>query len=59
MLLAEESSIREIIAFPLNQKGQDLLMNAPAEVLDKQLRDVHIRIDPAVLAEKKAKADAK
>jgi aspartyl-tRNA synthetase len=59
MLLAEESSIREIIAFPLNQKGQDLLMNAPAEVLDKQLRDVHIRIDPAVLAEKKAKGDAK
>ena len=59
MLLAEESSIREIIAFPLNQKGQDLLMNAPAEVLDKQLRDVHIRIDPAVLAEKKAKADGK
>ena len=34
-------------------------MNAPAEVLDKQLRDVHIRIDPAVLAEKKAKADGK
>ena len=59
MMLAEESSIREIIAFPLNQKGQDLLMNAPAEVLDKQLRDVHIRIDPAVLAEKKAKADGK
>ncbi|MCX6104856.1 MAG: aspartate--tRNA ligase [Proteobacteria bacterium] len=59
MLLAEESSIREIIAFPLNQKGQDLLMNAPAEVLDKQLRDVHICIDPAVLAEKRAKADAK
>lgn len=59
MLLAEESNIREIIAFPLNQKGQDLLMNAPAEVLDKQLRDVHIRIDPAVLAEKRAKADAK
>ena len=59
MLLAEESNIREIIAFPLNQKGQDLLMNAPAEVLDKQLRDVHIRVDPAVLAEKRAKADGK
>src|SRR5207253_335150 len=42
MLLAEQSNIREIIAFPLNQRGQDLLMNAPAEVLDKQLRDVHI-----------------
>jgi aspartyl-tRNA synthetase len=54
MLLAEESSIREIIAFPLNQRGQDLLMNAPAEVQEKQLRDVHIKIDPAVLAGKKA-----
>jgi aspartyl-tRNA synthetase len=54
MLLAEETNIREIIAFPLNQKGLDLLMNAPAEVSDKQLQDVHIRIDPAVLAAKKA-----
>lgn len=50
MLLADETNIREIIAFPLNQKGQDLLMNAPAEVLDKQLRDVHIKIDQAALA---------
>jgi aspartyl-tRNA synthetase len=52
MLLADEFNIREIIAFPLNQKAQDLLMNAPAEVLDKQLRDVHIKIDPAALAKK-------
>ena len=54
MLLAEETNIREIIAFPLNQRGLDLLMNAPAEVSDKQLQDVHIRIDPAVLAARKA-----
>lgn len=52
MLLADEFNIREIIAFPLNQKAQDLLMNAPAEVLDKQLRDVHIKIDQAALAKK-------
>ncbi len=45
MLLADEFNIREIIAFPLNQRGQDLLMNAPAEVMDKQLRDVHIKVD--------------
>ncbi len=49
MLLADQTNIREIIAFPLNQKGQDLLMNAPAEVSDKQLRDVHIKLDQAAL----------
>ena len=38
-------NIREIIAFPLNQKGQDLLLEEPAEVSDKQLRDVHFQID--------------
>ena len=58
MLLAEESNIREIIAFPLNQKGQDLLMNAPTEVSVKQLRDVHIKIDDAAIAKVKA-AEAK
>ncbi len=52
MLLAEESNIREIIAFPLNQKAQCLLMGAPATVSEKQLRDVHIRIDPTALAKK-------
>jgi aspartyl-tRNA synthetase len=52
MLLAEETNIREIIAFPLNQKAQCLLMGAPATVSEKQLRDVHIRIDPTALAKK-------
>ncbi len=52
MLLADEFNIREIIAFPLNQRGQDLLMNAPAEVLDKQLRDVHIKVDLPPAAKK-------
>ena len=32
MLLADETDIREVIAFPLNQQGQDLMMNAPSEV---------------------------
>ncbi|MFC3069858.1 aspartate--tRNA ligase [Phenylobacterium soli] len=43
MLLAGESAIREVIAFPLNQQGQDLMMNAPSEVTDKQLKELHIR----------------
>jgi aspartyl-tRNA synthetase len=44
MLLANESSIREVIAFPMAQNGRDLLMNAPAPVSEKQLRDVHLSI---------------
>lgn len=44
MLLLDEPSIREVIAFPLSQKGQDLMMNAPNDVSEQQLRDVHIRI---------------
>ncbi|MCA2959463.1 MAG: aspartate--tRNA ligase [Silvanigrellales bacterium] len=45
MLLLDEPNIREIIAFPLNQKAQDLLMNAPSHVNEKQLRDVHVKLD--------------
>ncbi|MDB5105688.1 MAG: aspS [Fibrobacteres bacterium] len=52
MLLADESNIREVIAFPMNQKAQDLMMNAPGDVTDKQLRELHIQIDPKVLAER-------
>jgi aspartyl-tRNA synthetase len=48
MLLAGEQNIREVIAFPLNQQGQDLLMNAPSEVSDKQLKELHIRIVPPI-----------
>jgi len=44
MLLAGESAIREVIAFPLNQQGQDLMMNAPSDVSDKQLKELHIRV---------------
>ena len=42
MLLANEPNIREVIAFPLNQKAQDLMMKAPSSVSDKQLRELHI-----------------
>ncbi|QWC57745.1 aspartate--tRNA ligase [Erythrobacter sp. 3-20A1M] len=43
MLLADEPNIREVIAFPLNQRAQDLMMGAPSAVSPRQLRDVHIR----------------
>ncbi len=48
MLLAGQTAIREVIAFPLNQQGQDLLMNAPSEVDDKQLKELHIRLAPPI-----------
>ena len=45
MLLTEEESIREVIAFPMNSKAQDLLMGAPGNVTDKQLSEIHIKVD--------------
>jgi aspartyl-tRNA synthetase len=45
MLLANEPNIREVIAFPMNSKAQDLLMGAPSEVFPNQLRDIHIKLD--------------
>ncbi|WP_297694171.1 aspartate--tRNA ligase [Phenylobacterium sp.] len=50
MLLAGQQNIREVIAFPLNQQGQDLLMNAPSDVTDKQLKELHIRLAPPIKA---------
>ena len=44
MLLADEPNIREVIAFPMNQKAQDLLMNAPGDVEFNQIRDLHLRV---------------
>ncbi len=46
MLLAGQTAIREVIAFPLNQQGQDLMMNAPSAASDKQLKELHIRLSP-------------
>ncbi|HOZ46060.1 MAG TPA: aspartate--tRNA ligase [Candidatus Hydrogenedentes bacterium] len=44
MLISDQPNIREIIAFPLNQKAQDLMMNAPSEVAPRQLEELHIKI---------------
>ena len=44
MLLTGEENIREVIAFPMNNNAQDLLTNAPCEVTEQQLREVHIKL---------------
>src|SRR5205085_8916041 len=44
MLLADEESIREVIAFPKTQSAIDLLMNAPSPVDEKQLEELHLRV---------------
>lgn len=45
MLLTEAETIREVIAFPMNSKAQDLMMGAPGDVTKDQLADVHIKLD--------------
>ncbi|MCR9071567.1 MAG: aspartate--tRNA ligase [Alphaproteobacteria bacterium] len=44
MLLAGEQNLREVILFPMNQRAEDLMMNAPSEVRPEQLRDLHIKL---------------
>jgi len=61
MLLADEPNIREVIAFPMNQKAEDLLMQAPAPADDKQLRELHLQLSPKakqILAESTEKSSA-
>ena len=45
MLLAGEKNIREVTLFPLNQNAQDLLMGAPSEAEEKQLKELNIKVD--------------
>lgn len=44
MLLTDEDNIREVIAFPMNSNAQDVMMGAPNEVTEQQLREVHIKL---------------
>jgi aspartyl-tRNA synthetase len=46
MLLADEANIREVICFPLNQSAQNLMMNAPSTVSERQLRELNISLSP-------------
>jgi aspartyl-tRNA synthetase len=45
MLLADEPNIREVILFPLNQQGEDLMMGAPAEVAPARLKELSLKLD--------------
>lgn len=48
MLIADTVNIREVIAFPMNQQAEDLLMSAPDHVDEKQLRELNIMLSPSV-----------
>ena len=52
MLLADQPNIREVIVFPMNQKAEDLMMQAPSPVSDKQLKELHIRLAPQAMDNK-------
>ena len=45
MLLADEPNIREVVAFPMNQRAEDLMMRAPAEVPEARLRELSLKLD--------------
>ncbi len=46
MMLCGEQNLREVVLFPMNQKAEDLMMGAPATATPKQLRELHIRLNP-------------
>ena len=48
MLLAGEKNIREVTLFPMNQNAQDLLMGAPSEVDERQLKELNIKTNKKI-----------
>ena len=44
MLIVGAENIREVIAFPMNQQAQDLMMNAPSEISPEQIKELGIKI---------------
>jgi ABC-type multidrug transport system fused ATPase/permease subunit len=48
MLILDEANLREVIAFPMNQRAQDLMMNAPGEVSARQLEELCIKVIPPI-----------
>ena len=46
MLLAEQENIREVIMFPMNQRAEDLMMQAPSEPMSDQLMELGLRVIP-------------
>jgi aspartyl-tRNA synthetase len=61
MLLADEPNIREVIAFPMNQRAEDLLMNAPAVADEGHLRELNLQLSSKarqVLADEEAAKQA-
>jgi Aspartyl-tRNA synthetase len=58
MLLADEPNIREVIAFPMNQKAEDLLMGAPNIADEKQLRELNLLLSPSARKALEAKKDS-
>ena len=47
MLLADEANIREVMLFPMNQRAEDLMMDAPSEPMSEQLRELRLRVLPS------------
>ena len=57
MLLADEPNIREVIAFPMNQKAEDILMGAPSTVGERQLKELNIQLSPKAIKTLKEEAE--
>lgn len=54
-IMADEDSIREVIAFPKNKEARDVMLDAPSDISDKQLKEVHIKAEKPKIKKKKKK----